>query len=110
MAYKSIIQRDALKQEHLWFCTSQVDELLMKYQTRKADISTSPLTVLFAGYGRWFAGQRIQRRCHPEVLGIELVCSGNVILTKNRQDMLAEAGDVYFLRDGFPDEDRTGRG
>jgi AraC-like DNA-binding protein len=63
---------------------------------------------LFAGYGRWFAGQRMQRHGQPGVLGIEYVRSGNVVLTKNRQDFLMEAGDVYFLWEDFPDEDCTG--
>ena len=117
MPYKPILHHDSTKQERLWLCTSYIDELLIPDQAHRSQyIDTShlsgifaqPLTVLFAGYGRWFAGQRMKRHGQSGVLGIEYVRSGNVVLTKNRQEVLVEAGNVYFLWEDFPDEDRTG--
>jgi AraC-like DNA-binding protein len=117
MPYEPVIHCDATKQERLWLSTVYLDELLIPDQAHKSQyIDTShlsgifaqPLTVLFAGYGRWLAGQCMQRHEQPTVMGIEYVRSGNVVLTKNDREWLVEAGQVYFLWEDFPDNDRTG--
>ncbi len=117
MPYKQILHNDATKQERLWLCTSHFDELLIPDQAHRSryidtahlsGIFAQPLTVLFAGYGRWFAGEQMIRYEQPGVLGIEYVRSGDVVLAIDAQEYLLQPGDVYFLHGAFPEADRTG--
>jgi AraC-like DNA-binding protein len=117
MGYKRIIHKDATKQESIWLCTSHLHELLVpdpNHSPQYIDVShlsrifSQPLTVLFAGYSRWFAGQKMKRQGQPGVLGIEYVRSGNLVLIKDNRESLIQPGNVYFLREDFPNADRTG--
>jgi AraC-like DNA-binding protein len=117
MGYKRIIHKDVTKQESIWLCTSHLHELLVSdpnHSLQYIDVShlsrifSQPLTVLFAGYSQWFAEQKMERQGQPGVLGIEYVCFGDVVLIKNNEEFLMQPGDVYFLREEFPDADHTG--
>jgi AraC-like DNA-binding protein len=117
MGYRRIIHKDATKHESIWLCTSYLHELLVpdpNNSPQYIDVShlsgifAQPLTVLFAGYSQWFAGQKMKRQGQPGVLGIEYVCSGNLVLIKDDEEFLMQPGDVYFLWEEFPDADYTG--
>lgn len=116
MGYKQVIHHDATKHERVWLCIDHFHELLIPDANDSDYIDVShlsgmfaqPLTVLFAGYGQWKAGQCMNRQGPYSVLGIEYVRSGNLVLRQGQQEVLAQPGDVYFIRGDFPETDRTG--
>jgi AraC-like DNA-binding protein len=116
MGYRYIKHKDSEKEENIWICTSHFHELLVPNPDalQYIDIShlsgkfSEPLTVLFAGHGRWFNVRRMERNGQPGIFGIEYVRSGNLILFKDKKQLLVEKGDIYFLNRDFPDSDCTG--
>ena len=116
MGYKRIIHKDVTKHESAWIGTAHFHELFIPDPSSPGYIDVShlsgifaqPLMVLFAGYGQWFAGQHMNRQGPTNVLGIEYVRSGNVVLIKDGKELLVQPGEAYFIRGDFPDADRTG--
>jgi len=96
MGYKQIIHNDATKHERVWLRTDHFHELFIPDPESPSYIDVlhlsgifaHPLIVLFAGYGRWFAGQSLQRQEQTGVVGIEYVRSGNLVRTKGAQEFL----------------------
>lgn len=116
MGYRYIIHKDAEKEENIWICTSHFHELFVPNPDalQYIDIShlsgkfTEPLTVLFAGHGRWFNVRRMERNGQPGIIGIEYVRNGDLVLIKDKRQLVVDKGDVYFLRKDFPDADCIG--
>jgi AraC-like DNA-binding protein len=116
MGYRQILHEDSEKEESIWICTSHFHELFVGNpdSLQYIDIShlsgkfTEPLTVLFAGYGKWHNVRRMERNGQPGILGIEYVRSGDLILLKDKKQFLVEKNDIYFFREDFPDADCTG--
>jgi AraC-like DNA-binding protein len=116
MGYKQILHKDSTKHERVWLRTDHFHELFIPDPatlnyidvSHLSDLFAQPLIVLFAGYGYWYTGAALTRHTQTNVLGIEFVRSGDLILTQGPQEMPAVAGEVYFIRGDFPDRDRTG--
>jgi AraC-like DNA-binding protein len=116
MGYRHILHQDSEKEESIWICTSHFHELLVGNpdSLQYIDIShlsgkfSEPLTVLFAGYGKWHNVRRMERTGQPGILGIEYVRSGDIVLFKDKKQQVVEKNDIYFFRSDFPDADGTG--
>ena len=116
MGYKSLLHKDAAKHERIWLRIDHAHELFVQNSGDASYIDVShlsrtfaqPLIVLFAGHGRWFAGGQMTRQTQTGVVGIEYLCSGDLMLMKSGAELPVQAGSVYFIRRDFPDADHVG--